>query len=88
MTQTVISGLGLTTRSRNDHIVDYAPTQFLADAFRQQQYDGIKYRSRVGNGYNLALFDLDPVAIVSRELHHVKALTVISELMQCSQKYW
>jgi hypothetical protein len=74
--------------TESDNTADYAPTQFLADAFRQHGYDGIKYRSRVGEGCNLGLFDLDAIEIVTRELYVVQGLTVKSQLMHWYQQYW
>jgi len=50
--------------TRDDDILDYVPTQIIAEVFRLAGYDGIAYRSSVGPGHNLALFDLnsaDPV---------------------------
>jgi hypothetical protein len=41
-----------------DDVADYAPTQIVAELFKQHGYDGIKYRSSVGGGHNIALFDL------------------------------
>lgn len=46
--------------SRSDDRADYAPTQILAEVFRDQGYDGVVYKSVFGEkGYNVALFDLD-----------------------------
>jgi RES domain len=44
---------------RADCTADYAPTQILAETFRKQGYDGIKYKSSLGEGVNLALFEVD-----------------------------
>jgi RES domain-containing protein len=41
-----------------DDVCDYAPTQILAEAFRQRGYDGIIYNSGLNNdGKNVALFN-------------------------------
>ena len=72
----------------NDNTADYAPTQFLADAFRQQGYDGIIYQSRVGNGRNVALFALDAAEIVDLELHVVQGMTIKSQIMHWYEQYW
>ena len=61
--------------SRADDVADYAPTQFLAEAFRNAGYDGIVYESRMGNGKNVALFDVDVAEVASRQLHHVEKLS-------------
>lgn len=46
----------------------YAPTQVIAEAFRQRGFDGVVYRSKLGPGFNLALFDLDCAKPVVRRL--------------------
>jgi RES domain len=40
-----------------DDTADYAPTQVLAEFFRESNLDGIAYGSSLGSGHNLALFD-------------------------------
>jgi hypothetical protein len=42
-----------------DDTADYAPTQVLAEFFRENGFDGVAYRSSVGEGHNLALFEID-----------------------------
>lgn len=42
---------------RDEQVADYAPTQVLAEAFKEERYDGIIYMSRLGDGKNVALFD-------------------------------
>jgi len=42
---------------RNDNSADYVPTQIIAELFKTNGFDGIKYRSLFDNGKNLALFD-------------------------------
>jgi RES domain-containing protein len=45
--------------SAADDVSDYAPTQVLAEAFRQRGYDGIIYNSGLNkDGKNVALFEL------------------------------
>jgi len=61
---------------RTDDRADYAPTQVLAEMFRELGYDGIAYRSSVGGGYNVAIFDLNAAAVVERGLVRVSRLTV------------
>ena len=36
----------------------YVPTQVLAEFFQEWGFDGVGYKSRLGPGFNLALFDL------------------------------
>jgi hypothetical protein len=44
---------------RDDSTLDYVPTQIIAELFKKNGFDGIKYRSVFNSGSNLALFDLD-----------------------------
>jgi hypothetical protein len=61
--------------SRTDDVADYAPTQFLAEAFRMAGYDGIIYTSQMGDGKNVALFDVNVAEVASRQLRQVKKLS-------------
>ena len=38
---------------------EYVPTQILADLFKQNGYEGIVYKSSLGDENNIALFDLE-----------------------------
>jgi hypothetical protein len=46
----------------DDPITEYVPTQILAEAFRAHGYDGIIYRSLLGNGHNVALWRSQEIA--------------------------
>ena len=41
-----------------EDVADYAPTQYIAEAFRAAGHGGIMYTSQVGDGKNIALFDV------------------------------
>lgn len=56
---------------QDEHLADYAPTQYIAEAFRSDGRHGLLYKSSLGAGTNVALFDLDAVDLVSRELRYV-----------------
>ncbi len=43
---------------RDDSTAGYVPTQVIAELFKTNGFDGIKYRSVFNGGKNLALFDL------------------------------
>ncbi len=61
----------------NDHgVADYAPTQMIAEIWKQAGYDGIGYKSKLGPGLNIALFDLDAVEIKFCEIHEVKSVAI------------
>jgi hypothetical protein len=49
----------------SDDLADYAPTQIVAELFRDRGLDGIGYRSALGDGHNVALFDIDSVELES-----------------------
>ncbi len=49
-----------------DDVASYAPTQILAELFRNAGYDAIAYRSQFGEkGFNIALFNLDDAEPIS-----------------------
>ena len=52
--------------------VEYVPTQMLAEAFRIKGLDGIQYKSHLGEGMNVVVFDLSAFAIGERELWTAK----------------
>ncbi len=59
---------------RDEDRADYAPTQILGELFRKEKFDGIVYRSSVGEGHNIALFDIEVARCVERKLAEVKSL--------------
>lgn len=59
----------------NDRIADYVPTQIIAELFRTEGFDGIFYKSMLGDGHNVALFDIDSATLVKRDLFQVKNLS-------------
>lgn len=62
--------------SPSDDVASYAPTQILAEAFRQSGLDGVAYRSAVGPGHNIAIFDPAAAELVSCGLVEVRRLTL------------
>lgn len=57
--------------SGGDDTADYAPTQVIAEEFRMNGADGIKYSSRLGEGKTITLFDLESARVVSRQVFRV-----------------
>jgi hypothetical protein len=47
---------------------EYVPTQMLAEAFRIKGFDGIQYKSHLGEGMNVVVFDLSALEMGDREL--------------------
>lgn len=57
-----------------DSTADYAPTQVLAELFRSSGCDGIVYRSLLGNGHNIALFDIEAAGLINCFLYKPKTI--------------
>ena len=57
-----------------DSTKDYIPTQAIAESLRIAGFDGVIYRSRLGKGLNLALFDVDTVQVGKPTLHRIENL--------------
>jgi RES domain-containing protein len=61
---------------RSDDAADYAPTQILAELFRDLGYDGVAYKSAFGeNGYNVAIFNTEDFEVGWCRLFKVKDIT-------------
>jgi hypothetical protein len=50
------------------------PTQVLAELFKTSGFDGIAYRSSLGPGHNIALFDVNAAELVNCFLFKVENL--------------
>lgn len=60
---------------RNDDVADYVATQILAELFKDNGYDGLKYRSSISSsGTNIVLFDPNTVKLFSRRLFAVQSI--------------
>jgi hypothetical protein len=62
-----------------DDVADYVPTQIIAERLKTHEYDGIEYRSSLGEGHNIVLFDLGAADLVACYLFRVKSVTFTSE---------
>lgn len=69
----------------DDTTADYAPTQILAETFRSHGYDGLAYKSALGRGFNIALFDMNVAKLVGCSLYEVKKVSF--EFSQASNSY-
>ncbi len=56
---------------------DYVPTQIISEFFRRHGYDGIFFKSMLGEGLNVVLFNLDDVKIVGRELYKLDRMNFL-----------
>ncbi len=72
--------------SLEETTADYAPTQILAEAFRKNGYDGVFYKSLLGSGFNIALFDVNAAEIVNCCLYKAASLTFAFE--KAGNPYW
>jgi RES domain-containing protein len=54
----------------------YAPTQVLAEYFREHGLDGIAYRSSVGPGHNLAFFDIEVASMKNCALVQIDSMNL------------
>jgi len=58
--------------TQSEDVADYAPTQAIAELFKTNGFDGIAYRSSLGKGHNIALFDVQAAEIISCHLFEVR----------------
>jgi hypothetical protein len=59
----------------SDDAAAYAPTQILAELFKANGYDGIAYRSSLGPGHNVAIFDLGDAELVNCSLFEARRIS-------------
>ncbi|MBW8000894.1 MAG: RES domain-containing protein [Planctomycetes bacterium] len=60
--------------SPSDDIADYVPTQIIVELFKANNYDGVAYRSSLGDGYNIVLFDIEMAKLTTCFLFQVKSI--------------
>jgi hypothetical protein len=65
---------------------EYVPTQVLAEAFRAHGYDGLVYKSLLGDGLNIALFDCDAAELINCGLYETNAVSF--KFDPCSNPYF
>lgn len=70
----------------NESQAHYAPTQVIAELFKTNGYDGIAYKSMLGEGYNVALFCVQSTELISCYLYEVKKVSF--EFAQSGQPYF
>lgn len=58
----------------DDSSAVYAPTQILSEIFKGEGYDGLAYKSNLGPGFNLALFDIKAADVINCFLYKVKSV--------------
>jgi len=70
----------------DEPMTEYVPTQILAEAFRAHGYDGIVYRSLLGDGLNVALFDCGAAELINCGLYETNSVSF--KFDQCSNPYF
>ncbi len=71
----------------SDDTAGYAPTQMIAELFKNNGCDGIAYKSAFGDdGFNIALFDPSDAELTYCCLHEAKTLAFSFE--QADNPYW
>ena len=70
----------------NDRIADYVPTHIIAEFLKNEGFDGIFYKSMLGEGNNVALFDIDTATLVNCNLFEVKSLSF--DFQQAANPYF
>ena len=61
---------------RKNAALEYLPTQYLCELIKHVGYDGALYKSHVGEGYNIALFEESKVTCLDTTLHKVESITI------------
>lgn len=59
----------------DDTSADYVPTQVLAEYFKRSGFDGVVYKSLLGDGFNIALFDLSAAEIINCSLQQARSVS-------------
>lgn len=69
-----------------DEDADYVPTQIVAEQFKVNGFDGVAYRSALGTGHNIVLFDVDAARLINCSLHELKGITF--DFRECANPYF
>jgi len=70
----------------NETNADYVPTQIIAELFKNNGFDGIAYRSSLGKGHNITLFDLEVADLINCTLYEAKKVSF--DFAQSSNRYF
>ncbi|MCX5814403.1 MAG: RES family NAD+ phosphorylase [Proteobacteria bacterium] len=62
--------------TKNDKMADYVPTQIIAELFKCNGFDGIIYKSMLGEGYNVVLFNVESAKLVYLHLFKVESISL------------
>ena len=70
----------------NETTAEYVPTQIMAELFKNEGFDGTAYRSSLGKGHNITLFDLDTADLINCTLYEAKKVSF--DFTQVSNRYF
>lgn len=71
--------------NQSDKTADYSPTQVIAETFKNNGYDGLAYRSSLGEGHNIVLFDISAAKLVNCSLFETEKVQF--KFKQASEMY-
>ena len=57
-----------------DGTADYVPTQIISEMFKANEFDGIVYKSMLGEGYNVVTFNIDTAVLTACSLYEAKSV--------------
>ena len=72
--------------TKNDSVSDYVPTQILAELFKTEGFDGICFKSGLGLGHNITLFNPDDADLVNCTVMETKSVSY--EFSECANRYY
>jgi len=72
--------------SPTNETAEYIPTQIIAELFKVNGFDGVAYRSALGTGLNIVLFDIDVADFVGSAVFELKKMPLF-DFRQCSNPY-
>jgi hypothetical protein len=61
--------------SADPALAEYAPTQIISEYFKRKKFDGVVYKSRLGKGLNVALFDRNTAELANCFLIRVNGIS-------------
>ncbi len=69
-----------------DEASDYVPTQILAEYFKSEGFDGVCFKSSMGQGYNFVIFNLDDAELRSCTVMETKSIAY--SFSECANRYY
>ncbi len=64
---------------KNKPPLEYLPTQYLCEFIKHQRFEGVLYKSFLGNGHNIVLFDESKINCTGTKLYRVTSVKTESE---------